>query len=279
MIPATYIAKKIAQKKQQPAVTNPGQPRAKSKIEKTALKIGLGALGAFAVYLVGKKIVKNIRKTRSERRFSQEAQQALLLRSSLNPSGISWLHWMDGTKEEAIYNIAIQITNFRKVQQEYRNLFNRSLVNDLEKELKIEEYKKFMDIINSGGLNNQILDNNTIPSNDNQPVNTNDGYKGKVILITKPTKIYEKFTWYPWGSVLKADKDYFINHLANGNVKKIHIGYGRFANFIETMIKTNEGSVKTIYVNEADVTLVSKEVYNQRYKGLYKKIVFRNSDF
>lgn len=278
MIPATYIAKKVSQARANVPAKSASSFK-DNKVQKTVTYIGLGTVGLAVTYLATRKIIKKIRQTRSERNFTLEGQQALLIRSALNPAGISWLAWMDGTKEESLYNIAYKIKDFRKVQVEYRNLFNRSLVKDLEKELKIEEYQKFMDIINSGGYIPSVEDNTKPSRNQASGQGAENQVKGKVILIEKSTRVYEKFAWYPWGSVKKVEPGYFINHLANGNIKKVPSGYGRYADFIETVIKTTEGSVKKIYINKADVKLVTKQHFNAGLKNRYTKIIFRDSDF
>lgn len=278
MIPVAYIAKKVAGNKPDGNGSHTRQGKT-ADIQKTAAWLGLGALGLGITFLVGRRIVRNIRKKNSERKFTGEAQQAILIRSSINPSGVSWMMWMDGTKEEAIYKIASQVTNFRKVQQEYQNLFNSSLVGDLEKELSTDEYARFMNIINTSGSQGQVSDGNP-GSGDYSQFETNTGeITGKVILVTKATKVYEKFTWYPLGSVKKIEPYYFINHVATGNIKKLMTGYGYTLEFVETRIKTVEGSVKTIYVSKADVMLVSKEDFQDKYRNNYTKIIFRDSDF
>ena len=279
MIPAAYIAKKVVGKK-----TTGGSPANKptdnmADIKRKATVVGLGVLGLGVSYLVGKRILKNIRKKRTERKFTEESQQALLLRSAMNPSGASWLIWMDGTKEEAIFNIAAQITNFKKVQQDYQNLYNRSLIQDLQKELDTDDYTKFMNIINSGGIQNSNVEGGTNTGTNSQSAISDGSVQGKVILIEKDTKIYEKFTWYPFGSVKKAEPLYFINHVATGNIKKLNLGYGMTIPFVETRIKTAEGSVKTIYISQKDVKLVSKEDFSANYRDKYTKLIFRDDDF
>ncbi len=279
MIPAAYIAKKVAEKKATGGSPSNAPTDNMADVKRKAIVIGLGALSLGVSYLVAKRIIKNIRKKRTERKFTEESQQALLLRSAMNPSGASWLIWMDGTKEEAIFNIAAQITNFKKVQQDYQNLYNRSLIKDLQKELSTDEYTRFMNIINSGGVRNSNVEGGT-SVNTNSYSETSDGSaQGKVILIEKGTKIYEKFTWYPLGSVKKVEPYYFINHVATGNIKKLMISFGVYLEFVETRIKTVEGSVKTIYVNKADVKLVSKEDFQLKYRNSYTKLIFRDSDF
>ncbi len=279
MIPAAYIAKKLASKKEVSEQITQQPDDGLDEIKEKAITIGLGALGIGVAYIVGRKIFKNLREKRTERRFTEESQQALLLRSAMNPSGASWLIWMDGTKEEAIYNIAAQITNFKKVQQDYQNLYNRSLIKDLQKELDTDDYTKFMNIINSGGIQNSNVEGGTTINNNSKNEFNDGSIQGKVILIEKDTKIYEKFTWYPFGSVKKAAPFYFINHVATGNIKKLNIGYGMTIPFVETRIKTAEGSVKTIYISRNDVKLVSKEDFTSNYKDKYTKLIFRDDDF
>lgn len=277
MIPVTYIAKKVAGKEtaENGAKSHPGKL---ADIQRTAAWVGLGALGLGITFIMAKRAIKNIRRKNSERKFTNEAQQAILLRSAINPSGISWMMWMDGTKEQAIYDVAGRITNFRKVQQEYQNLFNSSLVNDLEKELSTDEYNKFMNIVNTTGSQGVVAENNT-SDNALSPTGTDDGdVKNKVILIKNPTKIYEKFTWYPLGSVKSVKPYTFINHLATGNIKRLTLGW-TILEFVETRIKTVEGSVKTVYVNRADVTLVSQDDFLANYRDKYTKITFNDSDF
>ena len=57
-IPA-YIAKKASKKTD----TSYPAPQAKKeiKLERAAVKVGLGALGAIALYLVGRKIIKKVK--------------------------------------------------------------------------------------------------------------------------------------------------------------------------------------------------------------------------
>ena len=277
MIVPAYIAKKVINKAS--GNTPKAQTNNGSDITKKATVIGLGVLGLGVSYFVGRKIIRNIRKTRTERKFTTESQQALLLRSALNPSGASWLIWMDGTKEEAIYNVAAQITNFRKVQQDYQNLYNSSLITDLQKELDTDDYTKFMNIINSGGIQNQTIENLPATGNNTLQQFSSDEIKGKVILIKDKTRIYEKLIWYPLGSVKKVDSGYFINHLATGNFKKVNLGYGQFVEFVETRIKTTEGSVKAIYINKSNVSMVSKDDFTNNYRNNYTKLIFRDSDF
>jgi hypothetical protein len=278
MIPAAYIAKKVVEKKMSGNTSNP-RPDKVSDLQRKATIIGLGALGVGITYFIGKRIIKNIRKTSAERRFTQEGQQALLLRSALNPTGVSWMMWMDGTKEKTILNVAAQITNFRKVQQEYQSLFNSSIVTDLQKELSPDEYTQFMNIINSGGIQNQTVDTGITNGNYTIPDSANNDLKGKVILIKNSTKLYEKFTWYPLGSIKKVEPNYFINYLTTGNIKKVPLAYGFTVEFVETRIKTVEGSVKTIYVNKADIMLVSKEDFQNNFQNSYTKLNFSDNEF
>ena len=53
-----------------------------------------------------------------------EVRQAMGLRSAMNPSGISWLMWSDGTNEDAIAQIASQIQDLDTVATAYRSLYS-----------------------------------------------------------------------------------------------------------------------------------------------------------
>ena len=279
MIPTAYIAKKLADKKQADSSLPDQDNNNLTEVKGKAITVGVLALGIGAAFFVGRKVYRNIREKRTERKFTEESQQALLLRSAINPSGASWLIWMDGTKEEAIFNIASQIINFRKVQQDYQNLYNHSLVKDLQKELKTDEYNKFMNIINSGSIQDSNVEGDTSYSTYSPTGTSQNDIQGKVILIEKTTRIYEKFTWYPFGSVKKVEPGYFINHLTTGEVKKLNAGYGMVVTYVEIRIKTTEGMVKTVFVKQSDIKLVTKEDFISNYQNSYTKLIFKDDDF
>ena len=264
MAPPKAILKKVADKGKA-TVNTIVKPKDNTDLTKKAVNIGLGAVAIGAAFFIGRKIYKETRKNRSEKRFTPEGQQALLLRSAMNPWGVSWLRWMDGTEEENIYNVAAQITNFKKVAKEYQSLFNRPLVQDLQKELKTEEYEKFMAIVNNNGL----------PTYDPPAQGTGKGNKGsgqntetKVILVEKPTRIYEKLTWFPLGSLMKVGANTYIPHPPSGT-KEIRISAFSKAHFTEVMVKTNSGGIKTLYIPQPAIRVAyPSELVNLPVKRL-----------
>jgi hypothetical protein len=73
-----------------------------------------------------------------------EVRQAMGLRSAMNPSGISWLMWSDGSNENAIAQIASQIQDLDTVATAYRSLYSDDLLKDLQKELSTELFNAFL---------------------------------------------------------------------------------------------------------------------------------------
>ena len=94
--------------------------------------------GLYLGYRVTSKAIKNMRSRNTSVLADQspEVRQAMGLRSAMNPSGVSWLMWSDGTNEDAIAQIASQITNLDAVATAYRNLYGKELIQDLQGELK-----------------------------------------------------------------------------------------------------------------------------------------------
>ena len=97
-------------------------PDVQRKVLRGVVVIGALTLG----YFVGKRIFKKYRerKTSLLADKSPEVRQAMSLRSAMNPSGASWLMWSDGTKEDAIWQVAQQITDLDAVAMAYRNLYS-----------------------------------------------------------------------------------------------------------------------------------------------------------
>jgi hypothetical protein len=276
MMPAKKIAQGIMQDASR-ANTAPGQSGAASLKDK-AVAIGLGALVIGGGFLVARKMVKNARKNRKQKLFTEEGQQALLIHSALNPSGMSWLKWMDGTKEEAIFEVARQIKKFKKVAQEYKILYNKALVSDLEKELSTEDYNKFMDIVNSGGDVSETGPGT--PSATTTGTNNPGGNSsGKVILIENKTKLYKSLAWYPLaGGIKTVEKGSYVPFLTDGKAKLKTIAPGIVLYFVGAQVMTRQGGTKTIYAPANDIKLVSPADFQNNYKS-YKKITFSDAEF
>ena len=108
-------------------------------------------IGGFLLYKLGKKIIADMNKksTESQADDSPEVQQAMAMRSAINPSGVSWLKSMDGTNTTAIFDTAKQIKKLDAVSTAYRNLYSDDLLMDLQSELSTSDYQKFLTMVSS----------------------------------------------------------------------------------------------------------------------------------
>ena len=84
-----------------------------------------------------------------------EVRQAMGLRSAMNPSGISWLMWSDGTREDAISQIASQIQDLDFVATSYRNLYGEDLLKDLQSELSTNQFNAILQTVSNNRINTQ----------------------------------------------------------------------------------------------------------------------------
>lgn len=108
-------------------------------------------IGGYLLYKVGKKIIADMKKqsTESEADDSPEVQQAMALRSAMNPSGMSWLKSVDGTNTTAIFDAAKQIKKLDDVSAAYKNLYSDDLLMDLQNDLSTSDYQKFLTMVSS----------------------------------------------------------------------------------------------------------------------------------
>jgi hypothetical protein len=106
-------------------------------------------LGGYALYRLGKGIIENIKKNQTQSNVGEnlETQQATVLRTSMNPSGISWMKSFDTTDSNTILATASQIKDLNSVVKSYKNLYQDDLMTDLQSELSTEDYKKFLSIV------------------------------------------------------------------------------------------------------------------------------------
>jgi hypothetical protein len=100
---------------------------------------------------VGKNLIAKVNKNNAQKNTDDkpEVRQAMSLRSSVNPSGYSWMKSFDTTNVDTVMEIAKTITNLDKVQKAYKDLYQDNLLDDLQSDLSTGEYEAFLNIIAS----------------------------------------------------------------------------------------------------------------------------------
>ena len=106
-------------------------------------------VGGFLVYKLVRKIITSAQKRNTEKQAndSPEIRQAMMLRSAMNPSGISWMKSFDGTNTPAIFDTAKGIKSLDNVIVSYRKLYDDDLLRDLQNELSTTDYQKFLTLL------------------------------------------------------------------------------------------------------------------------------------
>lgn len=115
------------------------------KLVKAALVVG--------AFFLGKKLLSNAAKDSADKQLDTDpaAGQARSLNAAMNPSGVSWMRSFDGTDNEAIYNIAGQITKLDKVEEYYKaQTQGRVLFDDLTSEIGADGLQKFLGLASQG---------------------------------------------------------------------------------------------------------------------------------
>ena len=115
------------------------------------IKGALIAGGIYLTYRVGKNLIAKVNKNNAQKNTDDkpEVRQAMSLRSSVNPSGYSWMKSFDTTNVDTVMEIAKTITNLDKVQKAYKDLYQDNLLDDLQSDLSTSEYEAFLNIIAS----------------------------------------------------------------------------------------------------------------------------------
>lgn len=119
---------------------------AKYKKPRTYVLYGIGGL---VVYFFVRGLIKKIRLNITERKSGEDenVQYAIVLKMAMNPSGSRWMRSFDGTNRNEIFNTAMKIDNMTKVARAYKSLYGSSVYQDLQKELNITDYNKFIAIL------------------------------------------------------------------------------------------------------------------------------------
>lgn len=234
----------------------PIQVETKSKLIKGLLLAG----GLYLGYRVSSKAIKSWRTkgTMSLADQSPEVRQAMGLRSAINPSGVSWLMWSDGTNEDAIEQIASRISDLDSVAVAYRNLYGKELIKQLQGELDSDRFNTFL----------QTVSNNRINQSTNPSVPTG-AYSSPQKLIVAKRSVYVRTTpdasyhggWYEIGeekNIYKtATEGEFIGYAtgkqhydSKNNVKFIEVAFQYGAN-LPSDLSDQAGKTKLLWVSSS----------------------------
>jgi hypothetical protein len=108
-------------------------------------------VGGFLVYKLVRKLITGMQKRNTEKQASDspEIRQAMMLRSAMNPSGISWMKSFDTTNTAALFDTAKQVKSLDNVIASYRKLYDDDMLKDLQNELSTSDYQKFLTMVSS----------------------------------------------------------------------------------------------------------------------------------
>jgi len=118
------------------------------------MTVGFYGLGGFLGWrFLLKPFIDNMRRDREQKEIGNDPnkQQATILYTAMNTSGISWMRSFDQTNEAGIFEAARNITDWNAVQSTYKKLYSRNLLEDIQSELDTDEFKTFMSILNTSG--------------------------------------------------------------------------------------------------------------------------------
>lgn len=225
----------------------PVLPISKNKQQKILRGIVIAG-GLYLGYRVTSKAIRNMRSRNTSVLADQspEVRQAMGLRSAMNPSGVSWLMWSDGTQEDAIAQIASQITNLDAVAKAYRNLYGRELMQDLQGELSTDKFNAFL----------QTISNNRINKNNGSGSSTGSGYgsggaytapqrmivaKRSVFVRTSPDASYHG-AWYEVGENKNIYKTASPGEFIGYATGKQHFDSKNSVKFIEVAFRVGAGA-------------------------------------
>jgi hypothetical protein len=188
-----------------------------------------------------------------------EVRQAMGLRSAMNPSGISWLMWSDGTNENAISQVASQIQDLDFVATSYRNLYGDDLLKDLQSELSTSQFNAFLQTVSNNRINTQ--------SGNASGQSSTGAYtapqrlvvaKQSVFVRTSPDASYHG-AWYEIGenqNIFKSAKTgEFIGYAtgkqhfdSKNNVKFIEVAY-KIGPLAPASLKSKIGTTRLLWVS------------------------------
>lgn len=233
----------------------------------TTLVVGGG------VYFANRWLKEQTRKATADRFGDDEiVQLATSMRNALNPSGISWLMAMDGTKTDEVLNLAAKLDGkFAEVSKAYRDLYGRTLSDDIQSELSADEFTAFKEVLQGKRApSDEPLDNHDtalkgkIGIIKNAEVRSTPFYLGKVKL-----NLFNQFsapTYDPGKNYLDRIKNKAVG-FATGKISTDSKG--------KTFVEFKDQHGKLIYIDKTQIAnLVNTSEFNAKFKSVYPLIFY-----
>jgi len=222
--------------------------------------------GVKGVLIVGavwgaKKIYDKWQHDKAENKTGDDpaTQQAMALRSAMNPSGFEWLRNADGTNEDAIFATAKAMTDLDAVIKAYRQLYSGgSLMDDLKREMKPESYTRFLNIFKFNDKPHQTANQQAT----NKVVVT----KAKTNLRKTPRLAGTPHFWSSSNVIITVDAGTAIG-LATGRTVYDAEAKPSGVNFIEVHALKKDAPIKdsfSVWVAASQVNTISGDEYKQK---------------
>ena len=241
------------------------RPKPEASTVNTIIKVGVVCVGLY----LGYKWYKKRQTTAANNEVTKDAaaNSAQLLRGFMNPSGVSWMRNMDGTKTAEILTEARNIADLAACQKYYRKMFDGAdLLEDLRQELNAEDYAKFINTVKS----NKVIVN----KDGTKSVDPASLVYDVFFLSKKETGIYTKFL----GTYLKKQSVAPMQYLPHG-IKNTQINskiVRETTNLVfggqwYELLQQIGGQWKTVYVPKDDFVIcntdtIKKGAASKKYK-------------
>ena len=226
--------------------------KSQDKLIDTSIK----ALTIGAILFFGKKLLTGVSRLSAESQALTDpaVQQAMSSKQAMNPSGFDFMMSFDTTNVPEIFATASEINNLNKVGNKYRSLYNRSLIEDLQKELSPDDYRAFLKKVSSSVSTSPGGSTSTSnsPTGQDKPLKVDFKFKvGQVVWLNRNKRFVDKPSLNPsMFFTLKKDMLFKIKKRFKLNLTK----KGRFIAAVAWyQFKTDHLNIKSSWIKQADI--------------------------
>ena len=233
--------------------------------------LGIGLL-AFIGYKIGRNIYNNARKSSTEKKTDTDVavQVAQTLSNAFNPSGRQWMRKVDGSNRAEIYRAAqmigeqeeLTLTEVAKVFKKMHQ--NKSLYDELKRELDTDEYRRFMQLAAS------VKTGSNLKTGDYVPLKW--AYTKRPVYVRSYPERRGLKTWYVFENI--------IDYVRTGKVIGQTTGKQIFDTkhdvlYVEVMIVTDKKNTVKAYAWKGALEFLSKQEIKKRHFGRVPMFIFQ----